>query len=66
MDLNEIGWKSMEWINLDWGKDKLRFVVKSAMTFFSIKIQIVSGLAVEILASQEGHCCVQLVSQLVG
>jgi hypothetical protein len=33
MDLNEIGWKGVEWIHLDEVKNKWRAVVKCAMMF---------------------------------
>ena len=64
MDLQDIGWESMDWIVVAQDRDRWRALVKAVMKF---KVSNHAGnfMTEDLLASQEGPCCMELVSQII-
>jgi hypothetical protein len=54
MDLQDVGWGDMDWIDLDRDRDRWRAVVNALMNNF-YKIRVIL-LVEDLLVSQEGLC----------
>jgi hypothetical protein len=55
----------MDWIELAQDRDGCRALVKAVMNLGFHKMRVISWLAEKLLASQEGLCSMEVVSQLV-
>jgi hypothetical protein len=61
IDLREIGWEGVNWINLAQDWDQWRAVVNTVVSFGVHKRQGISRLADRLSASQEGLCSTHLL-----
>jgi hypothetical protein len=64
MDLREIWWEVVDWMQLDQDRDRWRTFVNVAMHLGFHKRREISWLAEWLLASQEGLCYMGLISSL--
>ena len=63
--LNEIGWEGMDWINKAQDRDKLQARINTEWAFWFHKMWGISLPAEKLLASQEWHCSMELLSELI-
>jgi hypothetical protein len=63
VDLKEMGWEGVDLIHLNQDGDKWA-VVNTVMNLRLYETLGISSLFVDMLASEEGLCCVQLVNEL--
>ena len=62
MDLEEVGWEGMDWINLPQDWDRWRAIVIAIMNHCFHKLWGISGVAQDLLAFEEGLCSMNTVS----
>jgi hypothetical protein len=56
MDLQEVGWGTMEWIDRAQDRDRWRALVNTVMNLLVPLMRGISGLAENLTVSQEGLC----------
>jgi hypothetical protein len=61
MNVREIGWGGMDWIDLSKDMDQWRALVNKVMNLRFHKILGISGVAAKLAASQEGLSSMELV-----
>jgi hypothetical protein len=61
MDLQEVGWRGKNWIDLRQDRDRWRALVNAIITFGLHKMRRISWPAENLLDSQEGLCSMELV-----
>jgi hypothetical protein len=61
IDLREIGWDGMDWIDLAQDRDQWRATVNTVINFAFHKISGNSSVAERLVASQEGFSSIELV-----
>ena len=59
MDLQEVGWGTMDWVDRAHDSDRWRALVNKAMNLLVPLMRGISGLAENRLASQEGLCSME-------
>jgi hypothetical protein len=59
MDLQEMGWEGVDWIYMAQDRDRWRALVNAVM---NLRISIKGGEFLDLLASQDVLCCMELVS----
>ena len=64
MDLEDVRWEGMDWIDLAKDRERCPGLVIAVMKFGFHKIRGISWVAEKLFASDEGFCCTELVSYL--